>query len=256
VNQGHEVNGSEKVQRLIRPDELKSNEPLKWSVGAGTDVWDMFSAAITGDLESVKRLVAKDPSLVRSTYEYVSALSFAVRENNLEVAAFLLGRGADPINSGSADTLLEIARDRGYQEMSTLLEAALAGGPGNKPRGAAISTAIRDRDLEKVRNLLDASPELLHACDERTNRPIHWAVMTRQINMIDELLSRGADINAERSDGARPIQLTNGDYMYRGWRDVPDDTTTTPAEVLAHLRARGAYCDICTASYIGDLNRV
>ena len=31
---------------------------------------------------------------------------------------------------------------------------------------------------------------------------------------------------------------------------------TTPREVLAHLRARGAYCDICTAAYIGDLERV
>ena len=55
------------------------------------------------------------------------------------------------------------------------------------------------------------------------NRPIHWAVMTRQLDLIDELLARGANINAARQDGARPIQLTNGDYHYRGWRDVPQD---------------------------------
>jgi hypothetical protein len=36
--------------------------------------------------------------------------------------------------------------------------------------------------------------------------------MTRQVEIIDELLARGADIEAVRSDGARPIQLTNGDY--------------------------------------------
>src|SRR5438034_286359 len=82
-----------------------------------------------------------------------------------------------------------------------------------------------------------------HAPDEHTNQPIHWAATTRQLEMIDELLSRGADINAQRSDGARPIQLTNGDYNYRGWRDVPKDVTTTPREVLTHLRARGADCD-------------
>jgi ankyrin repeat protein len=80
--------------------------------------------------------------------------------------------------------------------------------------------------------------------------------MTRQIDVIDELLARGADINAQRTDGARPIQLTNGDYHYRGWRDVPKDHPTTPRDVLDHLRARGAYCDLCTASYIGDLERV
>src|SRR5262245_64229487 len=80
--------------------------------------------------------------------------------------------------------------------------------------------------------------------------------MTRQIDILDDLLSRGADINAARFDGARPIQLTNGDYHYRGWRDVPKDWPTTPAEVLAHLRARGAYVDMCTAASIGDLERV
>ena len=104
--------------------------------------------------------------------------------------------------------------------------------------------------------LLDASPQLMHAGDERSNQPIHWAVMTRQIEVVDELLGRGADVDAARSDGARPIQLTNGDYHFRGWRDVPHDWPTTPAQVLAHLRARGAFYDICTACHVGDLDRV
>ena len=34
-------------------------------------------------------------------------------------------------------------------------------------------------------------------------------------DMQVELLARGADHNAARFDGARPIQLTNGDYGYR-----------------------------------------
>ena len=60
--------------------------------------------------------------------------------------------------------------------------------------------------------------------------------MTRQLDLIDELLARGADINARRQDGARPIQLTNGDYSYRGWRDVPKDTAATPADVSPTFR--------------------
>ena len=108
-----------------------------------------------------------------------------------------------------------------------------------------------------MRRLLDDSPELLHAGDERSNQPIHWAVMTRQIDIIDELLSRGANIDARRQDGAHPIQLTNGDYHYRGWRDVPERRGATRRDqVLAHLLARGAYCDICTAASTGDLERV
>jgi ankyrin repeat protein len=140
--------------------------------------------------------------------------------------------------------------------MERLLEDRLEQLHGASPTGEAISQAIRARDLPAVRSLLDASPELLKAGDLRSNQPIHWAVMTRQPDLIDELLARGADINAARQDGARPIQLTNGDYHYRGWRDVPKDVTTTPAEVLEHLRARGAYVDISTAASLGDLDRV
>jgi ankyrin repeat protein len=60
--------------------------------------------------------------------------------------------------------------------------------------------------------------------------------MTRQLDMIDELLARGADIKAQRSDGARPIQLTHGDYTYRGWRDVPNWLRMTP---LHHFAEKG-----------------
>jgi len=215
---------------MNQPDELKKNEALVWSTGTGADVWELFCACITGDLETVKRLLDKDPSLARCNYAYRTPIYFAVRENQFGVAAFLLEHGADPLSLASAH--------------------------GASPKGSAVAAAIRERDLPKVRTMLNASPELLHAGDERSSQPIHWAVMTRQIDMIDELLARGADINASRFDGARPIQLTNGDYHYRGWRDVPKDITASPADVLAHLRACGANVDICTAAHIGELERV
>jgi ankyrin repeat protein len=247
---------SEKVQRMIQPEELKTNKPLVWATGIGTDVWKLFCACINGDLETVQRLVNKDPSLVRTHYAYRTPIYFAVRENQIEVAAFLLAHGADPLSLAVNDNLLDITRDRGYAEMKKLLEANFATTHGASPKGEAIAAAIRERNLAAVRSLLDASPELLHAGDARSNQPIHWAVMTRQIDIVDELLARGADINAARFDGARPIQLTNGDYHYRGWRDVPQDWPTPPTQVLAHLRTHGAYCDICTAASTGDLDRV
>ncbi len=241
---------------MIRPDALNKNEPLVWSTGTGTDVGDLFSACIAGDLEVVQRLVDKDRSLVRCQYEYRTPLYFAVREDRLAVARFLIDHGADPFGLGVHDSLIQITRDRGYVEMKRLLEERLSTLHGVSPQGDAIAAAIRDRDIALARALLDATPELLHAGDSNGNKPIHWATMTRQLDVIDELLARGADINARRPNGARPIQLTNGDYRYRGWRDVPEDHPTTPADVFAHLRARGAYVDICTAASIGDLSRV
>ncbi|MBW3623074.1 MAG: sigma-70 family RNA polymerase sigma factor [Armatimonadetes bacterium] len=247
---------AEKVARMIRPEALKKNEPLIWSAGIGADVWKTFCAALTGDLKALRRLMRKDPSLARAEYEYHTAMFFAVRENQLEAARFLLERGADPVHSGTPDTLLQMARDRGYAEMQSLLEAAISGAQGGSPGGEPLAAAIRAHDLAKVQGMLDASPELLHAVDERANQPIHWAVMTRQPDIIDELHTRGADLNAQRADGARPIHLTNGDYHYRGWRDVPQDWPVTPDDVFKHLRACGAVVDIGMAAAKGDIERV
>lgn len=247
---------TERIERIIRPEELKKDEPLKWSTGTGTEVWEIFCAAVAGDLETIQRLVNRNPSLVRCHFRYRTPLYFAVRENQMEVARFLIEHGTDPLGLAVNDSLLDSAGDRGYGEMQKMLESLYASTQGASPKGNAIAAAIRERNPEKVRGLLDAAPELLHAGDERSNQPIHWAVMTRQMDILDELLARGADMNARRQDGARPIHLTNGDYTYRGWRDVPQDVATTPGEVLAHLIARGAYVDIWTAGQRGDLHRV
>jgi ankyrin repeat protein len=241
---------------MTQPDELKKHEPLMWSPGRGSDVWEMFCACVKGDLEQIERLIAQDPTLARCNYSYRTPIYFAVRENQLKAASFLLEHGADPLGLAVNDSLLDITRDRGYREMEKLLETTLAGRFNASSKGEPIAAAIRERNLATVRALLHDTPGLLNAGDPRGNQPIHWAVMTRQLDVIDDLLARGADINARRFDGARPIQLVNGDYHYRGWRDVPEAVTATPADVLAHLRGRGAYVDVCTAAHIGDLDRV
>src|SRR5437867_873918 len=241
---------------MTQPDALKKSEPLTWSAGIGTDVWDLFCACIQGNPEMVQRLVAKDPTLVRCHYNYRKSLYFAVRENQLAVAEFLLERDPDPTGFAVNDSLLDIARDRGHEEMQRLVESKLFARHNISVRGEPVAAAIRQRDLSKVCALLDASPDLLHAGDERSNQPIHWAVMTRQPDVIGELLQRRANINARRCDGARPIHLTNGDYHYRGWRDVPKNVTTTPDEVFRYLVSRGATVDLGMAAATGNLARV
>src|SRR5262245_14197646 len=212
---------------MLQPEELKSEERLVWSVGRGVDVWEMCCAGGEWKLEVVRRLVGEERGLVRCQYAYRTPLYFAVRENRVEVTAFLLDQGADPLSLAVGDSLIEICRDRGYGELEKLLEAKIAKLQGASGKGEAVAAAIRERNLAKVKGLLDASPELLHAGDGSSNQPIHWAVMTRHLHVVDELLGRGADINAARFDGARPIHLANGDYYFRGWRDVPQDWPTT-----------------------------
>jgi ankyrin repeat protein len=248
------MNIEQKLQRMRRPEELKKSEPLVWSSGIGTDVWEMFCACMRGDLKDVQQLIAKDPSLVRCHHEYRTPLSFAVRENQIEVAAWLFDHGADPF--GVVSDVIQTAQDRDYIEMEQMLRDRFAARYNASSRGEAVAAAIRERNPAQVKKLLDDDPDLLHAGDRRSNQPIHWAVMTRQLDFIDELIARGANLDAPRGDGARPLQLVNGDYHYRGWRDVPAEVATTPKEVYDHLVACGAYVDIGMASATGNLDRV
>jgi ankyrin repeat protein len=237
---------------MTRPEALQTDEPLLWSVGRGTDVWELFNAAANGDLPMITALLDKDPALVRSAYDYRPALYFAVKAGQADTVRLLLQRGANPVNFGFPDTNLQVARDRGLDEIRVILETAIAGSAG--PAGGELMAAtIRERDTGRLRQLLDADPGLATARDERTNQPVHWAALTRQPEVVDLLLEKGADIDARRSDGALPVQLIFGDYQYRGWRQ---QLPTTPEQMLDHFRARGAYIDICSAAYAGDIERV
>src|SRR5262245_8555287 len=131
---------------MTQPDELKKHERLLWSAGMGTDVWAMFRACIEGDLGTVKLLLDKDPSLSRCHHNYRTPIYFAVRENRVEVARFLLEHGADPLSLAVNDSLLEITRDRGYREMEGLLEVKLGVVKNASPKGERVAAAIRSRD--------------------------------------------------------------------------------------------------------------
>ena len=241
---------------MFQPAELRSEAYLPWSGGRGADVWSMFVAALTGDLESIKALAQRDPGLLHCSYEYFTPIRFAVRENQRAVVEYLLAQGVNPLEL-IGESLTTLARDRGYTELLEFLERLIDERYHIRPEGTEIATAIKDGDLPRLRGIIGSEPELVRAADARGNQPIHWAVLTRQIDVIDYLLSMGADIGAMRPDGARPIDLTNGDYYYRSWyRDLPATGLRKHEVLIGYLMGRGAYCDISVAAKIGYYHRV
>ncbi len=58
-------------------------------------VWEVLTAANSGDSASMRRLLDRDPSLSRKGYFYTPPIHFAVREGHLEIVEMLLAAGAD-----------------------------------------------------------------------------------------------------------------------------------------------------------------
>ena len=102
---------------MIQPPELESGE--------GRDIWDTITAAAAGDTLTLQRLMERDPGLSRAEYFYTPAIHFGVREGHLEAVRILLDAGALDAGTGDAarlgNSLIQIARDRGYDEIARLL---------------------------------------------------------------------------------------------------------------------------------------
>lgn len=246
----------DKLSRMKQPSVLQNDKYAPWSGAKGTDVWAIIIACISGDLEKVKKLITKDPDLVHCSFEYLTPIRFAVRENHKAIVEYLLEKGANPVIHFS-DSLLTIAGDRGYTELFSYLEAKLDELYHIRPEGEETAALIRAFDKEVVKSRLQKNPGLVHVADARGNQPIHWAVLTRQLDLIEWLLEHGANINSIRPDGARPLDLTNGDYYYRAWyRDLPVTGMQKPEVLSGYLIAKGADYDISVAAKLGHYERV
>ena len=171
---------------------------------------------------------------------------------------FLLQHGADATyRSGNIwhTPAFTIAEERGYDELHRLLQDHLAQNTGLTEGGERIATAIRERDVNGVRSLLEAEPDLIDAADGRGNKPIHWAAMTRSLPMIDLVLAKGGDVNSTRPDGARPVNVTGGEYFYRR-RDQSPRAMNANDLIIGYLIARGADYTLDVATSAGDTDRV
>ncbi len=246
---------------MIKPDELGSERPHgAWSC-RGRDVWNAICASSTGDAAALRRLLERDPNLYRAEYWYTQPIHFAVRDGHLEAVRVLLEAGADPDAVGpSGDDLVTVARDRGHEAVARLLEEVRARRGRTAPAGAtpadhAIHVAADAGDAARVRELLDADPQLVHRGDGQGGTALHRAVAASAREAIGLLLDRGADVHARHGAGGgnaagyaavdfQPIDLA----LFRHGRG--------DEETARLLIGRGAAYDLAIAAALGDLERV
>src|SRR2546421_5314690 len=105
--------------------------------------------------------------------------------------------------------------------------------------GWIILDNIDEGNIENVRELLDARPQLLNASDTDGNTPLHVAAGYGQKEMVALLLSHGANVNARRNNGATPLHIA----AHHG-----------NAEIIELLAAHGAEIDARAAKNLTPLH--
>ncbi|MBI1924736.1 sigma-70 family RNA polymerase sigma factor [Candidatus Poribacteria bacterium] len=252
----------DKVLRMVQPESMKTATYRRGVEEVdGNDAWALMGACMAGDLPTVRGLIEKDPRLVNAQYWYQFPIHIAVREGHADIVKLMLDFGADagqsPFMYNSWHKLLDIAQERGHSDVYTLLETAMKERFNYVPEFEELRQAIVARDREQVESVLKVQPELAHAADALGNNTIHWAVMTRQLDLIDRFLELGAHINAKRADGKTPVLLSlTGDYWFRSHRDLTDAAIRLPPVITGYLLGRGASYDFSVAVAIGDREHV
>ena len=213
------------------------------------DVWRMLCASRAGDLNEVTELVSRRPELVRCEYNYTPPLHFAVREGHVEVVRFLLELGADPAyrTYPFQDSLLIMAQDREHHDVADLLMEILSRRFPVMEGLADFLEAARKGELARVRSELARNPDLARGSNDTGDTALHQAASGGHLPIVLALLDAGANVDAIRADGVRPINC-----VLRA-RSVD----ALQAGVIAGvLLGRGAAYNIYLAASLGDIDFV
>ncbi|HET9111658.1 MAG TPA: ankyrin repeat domain-containing protein [Ktedonobacterales bacterium] len=198
---------------------------------------DQFFRAIeAGDRAEVERLLAAQPTLVNSRNEGgVSATLFSLYYREPEIAELLAGAGAEisvfeAAALGRVDALAELLAADPTQAnavspdgFSPLGLAAFFGQPdaARTLMGHSADPNVASRNAMRVTPLhsavaaqrLDISEELLrHGAEVNVAQaddfmPLHEAAQNGQVAMIELLLAHGADLTARKSDGQTALDV-------------------------------------------------
>ncbi len=229
---------------MIQPPEMESD--------LGRDVWDTITAAAAGDTVTLQRLMERDRNLSRAEYFYAPPIHFAVREGHAEAVRLLLDAGAAEAewNSCDLDDLIEIARDRGHEDIALLLDEVRGRrGPIAPAEDHPIHMAAERGDVQSVRDMLKGDATLLNRRDSDGRTPLHRAVMGSAHEVMALLLDRGADIEATDGTGSQALDVAV-------WSRRPQVPARDDFHTARLLLSRGATCDLTTAAALGDLDRV
>ena len=165
-----------------------------------TELKILCDAASQGNLALVTGILDDQPTLIFQKHEGATVLHFAALEGQISVVQFLVERGADlnAVDDEFGSPPAGWANEKGHGLTVELLEAC--GASMCAGQAAAWGSARR------LKEILDSDTEAINRPDG-FGTPLHEAVIWGRTEIVEYLLSRGADPRLQCADGKTGLEL-------------------------------------------------
>jgi ankyrin repeat protein len=211
---------------LARSYGFESWPKLKAAVD-GVTAATLHEAAESGALDTARHLLMRRPEIVDLGRGEMRALHMAVLRRDLDMTTLLLEFGADPDGGiwphRDATSPSVIARDRGYDEIVDVIDAARRKRGAHGPLGPTDATrklnqAYQSGSEEAMVAVLDEHPDLADVCRPDGLTLLHQSAGFGALLMMKWLLEHGADVNRTSQEGWTPLDFAAtgrwGDWLF------------------------------------------
>jgi ankyrin repeat protein len=180
-------------------------------------------AAQRADRAAVRSLLQQKVDVNAAQPDGMTALHWAVRQDDLETAQLLIRAGAkiDAVTRYGVTPMYLASVNGNAAMIDAILRAGVSAKSANSGGETALMTTVRTGKLDAVKLLLDRGADVNAKESVRGQTALMWAVLENHPDVVKLLLARGADVNAQSKveipDGitAEP-QGTSGDIGAHG----------------------------------------
>ena len=197
------------------------------------ELGSIHDAAANGDLDTVKKILEQNPSLVNQDDQYEWRPIFhAGLRRRYDIVKYLIDCGAD-LAAHDGYVIHYAGEVPNNKEVVSLLIAYGGLDAHTKPSSEIARQfiyAVFLANVGRVNAMLRDNPKLVQECYARGDTALHHATRNGDLEIVEQLVGAGADVNGTTDNGHFPL------YCAAGHGHV--ETTRYLVEKGADLQAR------------------